>query len=573
MGYIGVQPAKGQYRKLTDISSSFNGVLTSFQLSVPPGGVNYYIIPSSPQQLLISLNNVIKNPGVDYTVIGSQIVFTTAPTAGLSFFGTFLGDVGNGVSASGVDYIATGTGAVTRTTASKLADTVSVKDFGAVGDGTTDDTAAIQAAINSLPSRGGIVTFPAGKFRTTAKITVKSYVTLQGAGKFGGTDTYDQGSTTIYGNHSGTAILSLVGSVSCTISDLDLQSVSGGPYPQSGLLLGRSTSASAGYHSIKRISVYGSYQVANVYSIASEDNIWEDINLWNYGQSTGKHCFYTSIGNSNTTMTEPLVTSSNLDNVFVRFWFANAHTDANAACIYLDNAQGMGSWSFLGGYLTAAAGSYVTIANGYVDGLSALGPFTFVGVSGERLAAGDPLYAYRLTASSAVELRGLTIMGGRWDLAAGSNHYNISQSANLTLVAPNIVMQPPEAFPYALSDIKYSQVKGGIVSVGREYDYTSVTTFGSGWVNAYGAPYAPVGFKINPDGNVIIRGTAYASSTPSSTILTLPVGYRPAADGFYSAWTTGDVIKRIKVDTTGVISITSPSTSMEVDLSNIQFKL
>jgi hypothetical protein len=480
-------------------------------------------------------------------------------------------NISGAINATKLNFLQAGTGAVARTVDSKLKDTVSVKDFGAVGDGTIDDTAAIQAAINSLPSRGGIVIFPAGIFRTTAKITIKSFTTIQGAGKFGGTGAYDQGSTTIYGNHAGTAIFSLVGSISCTISDICLQSVSGGPYPQSGFLLGRSTSASAGYHSIKRISVYGSYQVANVYSIASEDNYWEDINLWNYGQSTGKHCFYTSIGNSNATMTEPLVTSSNLDNVFVRFWFANSHTDANAACIYLDNAEGMGSWSFFGGYLTATAGSYVTIANGYVDGLSALGPFTFVGVSGERLAGGDPLYAYRLTASSAVELRGLTILGGRWDLVAGANHYNISQSANLTLLAPNIVMQPPEAFIYALSDIKYNKVKGGIVSVGREYEYTSISTFGSGWVNAYGAPYAAAGFKINPDGRVNVRGTAYG--TPGTPVFTFPVGYRLAEDEFFSAWTTGDIIRRVRVNSAGEVIIQSGSTAMEVDLSNIEFKL
>jgi hypothetical protein len=179
MGYIGVQPAKGQYRKLTDISSGFNGTATSFQLSVPPGGVNYYIIPSSPQQLMVSVGGIIQNPGVDYTTTGSQIIFTTAPAVGLSFFGTFLGDVGNGVSASGVNYIATGTGAVTRTTASKLADVVSVKDFGAVGNGTTDDTAAIQAAINSGAKN---LLFPAGTYLTSSQLTLITGQSLQGQG-------------------------------------------------------------------------------------------------------------------------------------------------------------------------------------------------------------------------------------------------------------------------------------------------------------------------------------------------------------------------------------------------------
>jgi parallel beta-helix repeat protein len=41
---------------------------------------------------------------------------------------------------------------------------ISVKDKGAVGDGRHDDTAAIQAAINALPSTGGTVTIPAGTY-------------------------------------------------------------------------------------------------------------------------------------------------------------------------------------------------------------------------------------------------------------------------------------------------------------------------------------------------------------------------------------------------------------------------
>lgn len=53
------------------------------------------------------------------------------------------------------------TGAVATTVYSKLRDVVSVKDFGAVGDGVTDDTAAIQAAMDSGSNN---VIFPAGTY-------------------------------------------------------------------------------------------------------------------------------------------------------------------------------------------------------------------------------------------------------------------------------------------------------------------------------------------------------------------------------------------------------------------------
>ncbi|HVM93411.1 MAG TPA: glycosyl hydrolase family 28-related protein [Terriglobales bacterium] len=68
-----------------------------------------------------------------------------------------------GIQSSKLSYNEGGAGAVTRTVQSRLRDIVSIKDFGAKGDGTTDDTAAIQAAMNSLSS-GGELYVPVGTY-------------------------------------------------------------------------------------------------------------------------------------------------------------------------------------------------------------------------------------------------------------------------------------------------------------------------------------------------------------------------------------------------------------------------
>jgi hypothetical protein len=95
VAYVGNQPARGQWRKLTDISASFDGVLTTFTTSVPPGTSEYYVTAGSASQLLVSLGGVIQQPDVDYTVSTNSITFTTPPTGGLSFFGVLCGDALN----------------------------------------------------------------------------------------------------------------------------------------------------------------------------------------------------------------------------------------------------------------------------------------------------------------------------------------------------------------------------------------------------------------------------------------------------------------------------------------------
>jgi hypothetical protein len=78
---------------------------------------------------------------------------------------------------------ASGTGYTLRSGSAPAGALVSAVDYGATGNGTTDDATSIQNAINALNALGGgVLYFPAGTYLIGATLTLYSKVILRGAG-------------------------------------------------------------------------------------------------------------------------------------------------------------------------------------------------------------------------------------------------------------------------------------------------------------------------------------------------------------------------------------------------------
>lgn len=90
MAYIGQSPVIGEFKKLDDISGSFDNTTTTFNLT--SGGQSVTL--GGAQTVLVSLNGVIQEPIASYVVYGSSITFTEAPNTNSTFFGVQLGSVG-----------------------------------------------------------------------------------------------------------------------------------------------------------------------------------------------------------------------------------------------------------------------------------------------------------------------------------------------------------------------------------------------------------------------------------------------------------------------------------------------
>jgi hypothetical protein len=111
----------------------------------------------------VFLNGVYQVQGDDYNETSSSSITFTSALSASDKVAFVKNDVGSAIDApaSAVGYVPDGTGAVATNVQAKLRESVSVKDFGAVGDG-TDEFTKILAAWTYCLANGKDLHFPAG---------------------------------------------------------------------------------------------------------------------------------------------------------------------------------------------------------------------------------------------------------------------------------------------------------------------------------------------------------------------------------------------------------------------------
>ena len=98
MPYIGRDLNQGNYLKLDDISSQFDGSKVSFDLTA--GGSAFF--PGSSMALVVSLGGVLQEPEAAFTIDQSSIEFASAPSASQNCFIVVMGtSIGVSVPADG----------------------------------------------------------------------------------------------------------------------------------------------------------------------------------------------------------------------------------------------------------------------------------------------------------------------------------------------------------------------------------------------------------------------------------------------------------------------------------------
>lgn len=169
-------------RSATDVEFQTTYLTASYTGDGSTVAYSLSVNPQSEGNVSIYVDGVYQNKDT-FSLSGTTITFSEAPplNSAIEIVYPSNTDTLNGSTSSAIVYNQGGTGAQDRTVEQKLQEFVSVKDFGAVGDGVADDTAAFASAIGAYADAKTIYV-PAGTYLITSKLDLGINKKIIGAG-------------------------------------------------------------------------------------------------------------------------------------------------------------------------------------------------------------------------------------------------------------------------------------------------------------------------------------------------------------------------------------------------------
>lgn len=428
-----------------------------------------------------------------------------------------------------------------------------IKKFGAKGDGVTDDTAEIQAALDFANTSGGFrIGVPGGTYICTSAINIYKKTHLVGVGK---------SLSKFLFNHTGDGIKSTWPVNSSTTVDITIQdcwiacnngSNTGGGFVDLGGTFVRIKNCK--FEGFKHQVIFDQTELADIDDGCDFYNPLQD-------------CVWLVNGPDHTIGASTLYTN--------RISIKNCQFNAdNGAAIAIVDDGGV-THSFVDnnyqGFVTqirSAAGQGLSIRGGEFEGASGL-PITFATTTYAGTAVTETVSpsihdVFIIAAAGLNCIKFFSGSGGGATIMGGTLRSNVAAIAGVSSIDSIVCIGPKNDGGGALLDANAT-----VNTVVSDDSGTTIAqpawinaTYQNGWVD-YHASYHSVGYYKDPFGVVHLRGIA-KDGTNGTAIFTLPSGYRPSKEMIFAA-ASNSAFGYVDIATGGAVVATGSNAWFSLD--------
>jgi len=526
------------------IQQLLNGLGRSIKLPISDSAMNVTLpaasVRASKALGFDSTGQPIAVPAASAVTDSGAVTFTTSGSYSAGTVGKWLKDLASSIGSSLIGFIQYGIGAILRTIQDKLREQVSVKDFGAVGDGVADDTAAIQAAINA---HRGKIFLPKGTYKISSTIVLTNETILIGEGAGG----YFQGT----GYPRLTVLQPTAGFTGNDILRADPADDGASAVYRYGvavrdLLIDCINIKNAGKNIVKLYSVSNSETFDSVRIINNNTNIAVRIGisanapaLESDGLSFNNvYCLQCDVGGSSTNPVLLIESGNEISFRDSKFQRGSSETTVGSKAAHINavagrsvNAVTFDSCAFTGGEAGILVQGKNTDGQGprwiRVQNCTFEGPKIPISVVGESVRP-----VQFCTFGPGNRMISLTAGGAGIVLSANSNNNTVYADEFTTVLFDTFSVGNTLYGGSSLTDNGTSNVRinrnNNAVQLSNLYrDTTNAPALATGWSNASPTNRTSAGYWKDAQGAVHLQGYVGYSSGGSSLIFTLPAGYVP----------------------------------------------